>query len=231
MTFKGHQNIEIKEIAERRKRDITFCRRRASLFKKAGELCILCGAEISIITFSRTEKVYGFSHPNVDNVLNRYLSGNSFHAYPAAENALNVDEVNKEYAELLKEMSEEEKRLAEIEEAKKTNNKMFLWDEPIDDMGLEELKHYLAALREMRTKVATKADEYMRRGKSTLQPSYYEYDVGLGNHHHYFGKSITQPSYYVGLANHHRQFGNLSGYGNGSGSGGVSGAYVGNNDY
>ncbi|XP_073045500.1 agamous-like MADS-box protein AGL62 [Primulina eburnea] len=56
---------------------VTFSKRRVGLFKKASELCVLCGVEAAIIIFSPAEKVYSFGHPNVENVINKFLNGTS----------------------------------------------------------------------------------------------------------------------------------------------------------
>ncbi|PHT29360.1 MADS-box transcription factor 47 [Capsicum baccatum] len=55
---------------------VTFSKRRASLFKKASELCTLCGAEIAIVVFSagKTNKVYSFGHPSVELLVDTFLA-------------------------------------------------------------------------------------------------------------------------------------------------------------
>ncbi|KAJ4909440.1 MADS-box transcription factor family protein [Raphanus sativus] len=70
-TTKGRQRIEIKEIKEENRRQVTFSKRRTGLFKKAAELSVLCGAQIGIITFSRCDRVYSFG--NVGTLIEKYL--------------------------------------------------------------------------------------------------------------------------------------------------------------
>ena len=70
-TTKGRQRIEIKEIQEENRRQVTFSKRRTGLFKKAAELSVLCGAQIGIITFSRCERIYAFG--NVNTLIESYL--------------------------------------------------------------------------------------------------------------------------------------------------------------
>ncbi|KAJ4884401.1 MADS-box transcription factor family protein [Raphanus sativus] len=70
-TTKGRQKIEIKEIKEENRRQVTFSKRRTGLFKKAAELSVLCGAQIGIITFSRCERIYAFG--NVNTLIESYL--------------------------------------------------------------------------------------------------------------------------------------------------------------
>ncbi|KAJ0232033.1 hypothetical protein HA466_0295020 [Hirschfeldia incana] len=70
-TTKGRQKIEIKEIKEENRRQVTFSKRRTGLFKKAAELSVLCGAQVGIITFSRCDRVYAFG--NVGTLIEKYL--------------------------------------------------------------------------------------------------------------------------------------------------------------
>ncbi|RVX10733.1 Agamous-like MADS-box protein AGL62 [Vitis vinifera] len=48
----GRKKIEIRKIEKKSSLEVTFSKRRAGLFKKAGELCVLCGAEAAVIVFS-----------------------------------------------------------------------------------------------------------------------------------------------------------------------------------
>nr|XP_009768032.1 PREDICTED: agamous-like MADS-box protein AGL62 [Nicotiana sylvestris] len=55
---------------------ILISKRRSGLFKKASELCTLCGVEIAIIVYSPARKVFSFGHPNVESIVDRFLSRN-----------------------------------------------------------------------------------------------------------------------------------------------------------
>lgn len=57
----GRGKIEIKKIENLNSRQVTFSKRRAGLLKKANELAVLCDAEIAVIVFSNTGKLYEFS--------------------------------------------------------------------------------------------------------------------------------------------------------------------------
>lgn len=54
----GRGKIEIKKIENLSSRQVTFSKRRGGLFKKAGELAVLCDAEVAVIIFSQTGKLY-----------------------------------------------------------------------------------------------------------------------------------------------------------------------------
>ncbi|KZV22744.1 MADS transcriptional factor [Dorcoceras hygrometricum] len=55
------QKIEIKRIDNLTARQVTFSKRRRGLFKKAQELATLCDAELGLIVFSATGKLFSFS--------------------------------------------------------------------------------------------------------------------------------------------------------------------------
>ncbi|RXH73882.1 hypothetical protein DVH24_016704 [Malus domestica] len=53
--------IKIKKIDYLPARQVTFSKRRRGIFKKAGELSILCESEVAVIIFSQTGKLFDFS--------------------------------------------------------------------------------------------------------------------------------------------------------------------------
>jgi len=184
---KGRQRIEMKKL-DGSKQQVTFSKRRTGLFKKAGELCVLCGAEVAVIVFSEKKgKRFCFGHPDVETVLNRYLSSKNGNTFPQPfKKYVPVDEFTRQNAEAEKELEIEKERMAEIEEAKKKKNNVgnedlgFWWDEPLDEnMGLEELHHYTRALQEARRKVAARVEEMMvMRIYSSVSPM----ETGVGDH-------------------------------------------------
>jgi hypothetical protein len=59
----GSRDTEIEKTGNLIRRQVAFSERRKSLFKKAKELSILCDAEVGVIVFSSTGKLYEFSRP------------------------------------------------------------------------------------------------------------------------------------------------------------------------
>lgn len=57
----GRGKIEIKRIENATSRQVTFSKRRVGLLKKARELSILCDAEVALIIFSTSGKLYEFA--------------------------------------------------------------------------------------------------------------------------------------------------------------------------
>nr|BAD93174.1 MADS-box transcription factor GbMADS10 [Ginkgo biloba] len=57
----GRGKIEIKRIENTTNRQVTFSKRRGGLLKKAHELSVLCDAELGLIIFSSTGKLFEYS--------------------------------------------------------------------------------------------------------------------------------------------------------------------------
>ncbi|KAJ0750708.1 putative transcription factor MADS-type1 family [Helianthus annuus] len=58
----GRGKIMIKRIENDTARQVTFCKRRGGLLKKACELSVMCDAEIALIVFSPRGRVYEFAN-------------------------------------------------------------------------------------------------------------------------------------------------------------------------
>ncbi|XP_054823111.1 MADS-box protein FBP24-like isoform X2 [Prosopis cineraria] len=70
----GRGKIEIKRIQNTTTRQVTFSKRRAGLVKKTHELSVLCDAQIGLIIFSSTGKMFQYcSEPfRMEQVIERY---------------------------------------------------------------------------------------------------------------------------------------------------------------
>lgn len=69
----GRGKIDIKRIENASSRQVTFSKRRVGLVKKAEELSILCDADVGLIIFSSTGKLFEFSSSSMQNVVKRYM--------------------------------------------------------------------------------------------------------------------------------------------------------------
>ncbi|KAJ4956788.1 hypothetical protein NE237_013571 [Protea cynaroides] len=70
----GRGKIEIKRIENSTNRQVTFSKRRGGLLKKARELAVLCDAQLGLIIFSSSNKMYEYcSSPcSMQQVIDRY---------------------------------------------------------------------------------------------------------------------------------------------------------------
>ena len=60
---------------QRQQKHVWFTKRRQGLFRKAAELCVICDAQIAIVTLSEAGNPYAFGHPSADEILHHYLHG------------------------------------------------------------------------------------------------------------------------------------------------------------
>ncbi|PHU23692.1 hypothetical protein BC332_08799 [Capsicum chinense] len=163
----GRRKIVIKPIANQNSRHVTFSKRRLGVFKKASELCILCGAEIAIIVQSlKRQRLFTFGHPSVD-VIDRYLTGKSSSVNNHRFNF--VQQNNEYYSQICRELDAEKKNKEIIDESKMVNgnNNGFWWNESIDNMGIEELDKFVDALEELKKRVNMRVDVLKFRAEVT----------------------------------------------------------------
>ncbi|XP_039059186.1 agamous-like MADS-box protein AGL18 [Hibiscus syriacus] len=126
----GRGKIEIKKIENLNSRQVTFSKRRNGLLKKAKELSILCDAEVGVMIFSSTGKVYQWSSTSMEHTLSRYNRGmeDDHHSqeHPSDEQqkcqAIDVNAMKEEYLRLHTEY-------------------MQLNGKELDGLSLKELKH------------------------------------------------------------------------------------------
>ncbi|XP_043693358.1 MADS-box protein GGM13-like [Telopea speciosissima] len=81
----GRGKIEIKRIENSTNRQVTFSKRRGGLLKKAHELSVLCDAQLGLIVFSTTGKMYEYcsSHSSMQQIIERFqkVSGTRIQEY------------------------------------------------------------------------------------------------------------------------------------------------------
>ncbi|XP_074314682.1 agamous-like MADS-box protein AGL62 [Silene latifolia] len=168
---KGRQKVKMERMEKDSNRQVTFSKRRSGLFKKASELCTLCGAEAAIIVFSPGKKAFSFGHPNVEVVLNRFMfsgppskpaSANQQPILEARQN-LNVKDLNMELTLMNSRIEIEKKKgeeLSEVRKAKAKENNLW-WDVPIEELDMEQLQHFQAQLDELKQHVIQHGNNLM----------------------------------------------------------------------
>ncbi|CAJ2652197.1 unnamed protein product [Trifolium pratense] len=68
----ARQKIKIKKIDNATARQVTFSKRRRGIFKKAEELSVLCDAEVGLVIFSTTGKLYEYASSSMKDIIARY---------------------------------------------------------------------------------------------------------------------------------------------------------------
>ncbi|KAG8368522.1 hypothetical protein BUALT_Bualt15G0054400 [Buddleja alternifolia] len=165
----GRQKIKIQKIEVKNHLQVTFSKRRSGLFKKASELCTLCGVEIAIIVFSPAGKVFSFGHPNVESIIDRYLTRNPnpnnsitdpFNLAEAQRSA-SVRDLNLQLGQIVNELEMERKRGENLDNMRKTNENHYWWESPVCKLGLEELEQLKEAMEELKKNVTLQGSKMM----------------------------------------------------------------------
>ncbi|CAA2978716.1 truncated transcription factor CAULIFLOWER A-like [Olea europaea subsp. europaea] len=68
----GRGKVELKRIENPSSRQVTFSKRRNGLLKKAFELSVLCDAEVSLLIFSPSGKLFQFSSHDMQRTIAKY---------------------------------------------------------------------------------------------------------------------------------------------------------------
>jgi len=162
---------------------VTFSKRRSGLFKKASELCTLCGADVALVVFSPGEKVFSFGHPNVDTVIDRYLSrvppqNSGTMQFIEAHRSANVRELNTQLTQINQLLDIEKKRAEELSDLRKATETQFWWAGPVDGMNRAQLELFKKALDELKKLVAHHADRLVIQGAPTQTLQFF---VGNGS--------------------------------------------------
>ncbi|XP_015072588.1 agamous-like MADS-box protein AGL62 [Solanum pennellii] len=161
--FKGRQRVDMVKITNGRNLGVTFSKRRAGLYKKACELCMLCGAEIAIVIFSPEGKIFSFGHPSVETLVERFLGrnlpppNNDVHNQQiVAHREAGIRELNTRLMNLEGALQMEKNRGESLQEIRKKADGVW-WQSPIKELNLFHLQHLKRALEILKQKVVKEA--------------------------------------------------------------------------
>ncbi|GLJ23991.1 hypothetical protein SUGI_0456570 [Cryptomeria japonica] len=69
----GRGKVQLKKIENKTNRHVTFCKRKSGLLKKAKELSVLCDAELALLVYSNSGKLYQYASNSVEKTIQRYI--------------------------------------------------------------------------------------------------------------------------------------------------------------
>ncbi|EHA8586653.1 agamous-like MADS-box protein AGL61 [Cocos nucifera] len=127
---------------------VCFTKRRQGIFRKAGELAVLCGAQITVVTLSPGGKPFSFGQPSTDAVIDRYLDPGCHQVPIPISTSL---EVQLRYLK------------CKLEEQ---SGGGFWWEAPVDGLELEELVVMKGAIEELYKAILKKVNEPMSVGEA-----------------------------------------------------------------
>ncbi|KAL9319196.1 hypothetical protein ACSQ67_015713 [Phaseolus vulgaris] len=167
----GRGKIEIKKIENLNSRQVTFSKRRNGLLKKARELSVLCDAEVAVIIFSSTGKLYEFSNTSMEHSISRYSKGTEL---DSAEQPIDVPPKDVM-------VMEPDTNLLKDEITKLRSAYLNMMGKELDGLSLKELQHLENQLSEGILAVKEKKEqvlvEQLRRSRIQEQKAVLENEV------------------------------------------------------
>nr|UXR27433.1 MADS transcription factor AG1 [Staphisagria picta] len=160
----GRGKIEIKRIENTTNRQVTFCKRRNGLLKKAYELSVLCDAEVALIVFSSRGRLYEYSNNSVKKTIERYKKASA-----DTSNTGSVSEANAQFYQ--QEASKLRNQIASLQ-----NHNRNLLGESLSNLNNRELKSLEKKIESGISKIRSKKNEllfaeieYMQKREIDLQ--------------------------------------------------------------
>ncbi|KAK2448068.1 agamous MADS-box protein AGL62 [Trifolium repens] len=172
---RGRQKVEMKKISNESNLQVTFSKRRSGLFKKASELCTLCGAEAAIVVFTPSEKVFSFGHPNVDTIIDRYLSrfspqNSASTLFIEPQPNANVSQLNTDLTQINSMLDNEKKRHDELIHVRKMFEDQCWWASPIDGISWNQLAFVRNTLEDLKKHIDQHANMHVIQGPPAQLP-------------------------------------------------------------
>ncbi|CAN0920889.1 Agamous-like MADS-box protein AGL62 [Linum grandiflorum] len=184
-TSKGRQKVEMVKMVKDSNRQVTFSKRRSGLFKKASELCTLCGVDIAIIVFSPGQKAFSFGHPSIQDVVDRFLARNpsktgtsssssssvsTFEQLYEAHRNAQVRELNGQLTQVVQEVERVKKYGEGLNQVRKVRQKQYWWETPIGELELDQLHQLKASLEELSQNMSTQKATLLTMQSSSTPP-------------------------------------------------------------
>ncbi|XP_058219336.1 agamous-like MADS-box protein MADS1 isoform X2 [Rhododendron vialii] len=145
----GRGKIEIKRIENTTNRQVTFCKRRNGLLKKAYELSVLCDAEVALIVFSTRGRLYEYASNSVRSTIDRYKK-----ACSDVSNTGSVSEANTQYYQ-----QESNKLRRQIKDVQNSNRHIL--GEALSALTFKEVKNLETKLEKAISRIRSKKNEML----------------------------------------------------------------------
>lgn len=149
------RSIQIKKIDNISSRQVTFSKRRKGLFKKAEELSTLCDADIALIVFSATSKLFDYASSSMQQVIERRHRHSAVHKLDCPSIQLQIESDSNEI--LRKKVEDKSRELRQLN------------GEDLHGLTLQELQKMEELLKRGLTNVSKVKDEKAVQEISTLQ--------------------------------------------------------------
>lgn len=172
----GRGKIEIKRIENTTNRQVTFCKRRNGLLKKAYELSVLCEAEVALIVFSGRGRLYEYSNNSVKATIERYKK-----ACTDTTNTGSVSEANIQYYQ-----KQSLKLRQQISNLQNSNRNML--GDSLGSLNLKDLKNLETRLEKSISKIRAKKNDKLFAEVEYMQKR----EIDLSNNNQYLRAKIAE---------------------------------------
>nr|CAI61983.1 AGAMOUS protein [Impatiens balsamina] len=173
----GRGKIEIKRIENTTNRQVTFCKRRNGLLKKAYELSVLCDAEVALVVFSSRGRLYEYANNSVRGTIERYKKASS----DTPNTAGSVAEANAQFYQ-----QESSKLRQQIGNLQNSNRQIL--GESLSSMNLRDLKSLESRLERSISKIRSKKNELLFAEIDFMQKR----EVDLHNNNQFLRAKISE---------------------------------------
>ncbi|KAI4298186.1 hypothetical protein L6164_031775 [Bauhinia variegata] len=145
----GRGKIEIKRIENTTNRQVTFCKRRNGLLKKAYELSVLCDAEVALIVFSTRGRLYEYANNSVKATIERYKKACSDSTGGGSASEINAQYYQQEAAKLRQQINNLQ------------NNNRQMMGEALSTLTVKDLKNLETRLEKGIGRIRSKKNELL----------------------------------------------------------------------
>ncbi|KAK4484559.1 hypothetical protein RD792_007143 [Penstemon davidsonii] len=145
----GRGKIEIKRIENTTNRQVTFCKRRNGLLKKAYELSVLCDAEVALIVFSTRGRLYEYANNSVRATIDKYKKASA-----DSSNSVSTSEANTQFYQ--QEANKLRRQIRDIQ----TSNRQIL-GEGVSSMALKDLKSMEGKVEKAISRIRSRKNELL----------------------------------------------------------------------
>ncbi|KAA8528356.1 hypothetical protein F0562_035711 [Nyssa sinensis] len=152
----AREKIKIKKIDNITARQVTFSKRRRGLIKKAEELAVLCDAEVGLVIFSATGRVFDYASSSMKDLLEKY----NLHSN-------NLGKMDQPSVELQLENDNNIRLSNEV--AEKSHQLRKMRGEDLQGLNLEELNQLEKMLEAGRSRVVQKNEKLLMNEIASLQ--------------------------------------------------------------
>ncbi|GAB2283212.1 hypothetical protein Dimus_017737 [Dionaea muscipula] len=153
----ARDKIQIRKIDNATARQVTFSKRRRGLFKKADELSILCDADVALIIFSASGKLFEYSSSSMKSILEKHkLHSKNLDKMEQPSTKLQLVE-NSNCARLSKEVAEKSYQLRQMR------------GEELQGLSVEELQRLERTLESGLSRVLERKSEKIMKDINTMQ--------------------------------------------------------------